>query len=131
MGRASLPSGRGERKKRKLWCPSLTAAWGCPHRVRNRSSMPSLLPSRKEPAWDFALAAPSSNHLGAVCGLPTTPHAVRVFISLYRRKSRQRNEPRRLILNGSAARRRRMAAVNLIGLYNYALVALSVLIAMF
>src|SRR5260370_739375 len=53
MGRANSPSGRRECKTRKLWCPSLTAEWGCPHSRRNRSSMLSLLPSRTEPAWDF------------------------------------------------------------------------------
>src|SRR5258708_18083779 len=74
----------------------------------------------------------------AGCGLPITLRAAQVFVLLCPPDSRQRDEPRRLIFSWSAARLFRvatgwshMAAVNLIGSYNYALVALSVLIAMF
>src|SRR5229473_5327026 len=83
MTRASSPSSRSERKTRKLWCPSLIAAWGCPHSRRSRSSMPSLLPSPTGPAWDFASAAPSSNRMVAACGLPTTHRAAQAFLSPY------------------------------------------------
>src|SRR5260370_1367092 len=76
--------------------------------------------------------------MAGACGMLKSLRAEEVLIWKYRRKSRQGNEPRRLILKGSAARLFRaasglnhMAAVNLIGSYNYALVALSVLIAMF
>src|SRR5258708_36812738 len=74
----------------------------------------------------------------AGCGLPITLRAAQVFVLLCPPDSRQRDEPRRLIFSWSAARLfhvatgwSHMAAVNLIGSYNYALVALSVLIAMF
>ena len=74
--------------------PSLTAAWDCPHSRRNRSSMPSLLPSRTGPAWDFASAAPSSNRMVAACGLPTTSRAAQSFVSPYPPKPRRVNDAR-------------------------------------
>jgi len=80
---------------RKLSCPSLTAAWGCPLSRRNRSSMPSLLPSRTGPAWDFGSAALSSNHMVAACGLRRTLRAAQVFLSVYPPRPRRLNDARR------------------------------------
>src|SRR5260370_38133273 len=45
--------------------------------------------------WGFASAGQSLNRMAVACGLPTTLRAAQVFISLYLRKTRQRNEPRR------------------------------------
>src|SRR5260370_24649996 len=56
-----------------------------------RSSQPSLT----VPAWYCGAGAASLNRMAAACGLPTTLRAAQVFISLYLRKTRQRNEPRR------------------------------------
>src|SRR5207302_3211968 len=47
------------------------------------------------PAWGFASAAPSWNRMAGACGLPTTLRAAQVFISLYQRELKQRNEPGR------------------------------------
>src|SRR5216684_1286737 len=111
MERASWPSSRRERKKRKFWCPSAIPAWGCPRRRRTRSSRRSLPPSLTARVWDCRSAARSWNRMTAACGLQRTLRAARVF---------------RVATGWSD-----MAAVNLIGSYNYALVALSVLIAIF
>jgi len=72
---------------------------GLPRSRRTRSSTRFLQRSLTEPAWGFASVAPSLNRMAGACGLPTTLRAAQVFISLYPRKSRQRNEYRRLIFN--------------------------------
>ncbi len=64
-----------------------------------RSSMRFLRRRRTGREWGFASAGPSLNRMAGACGLPTTLRAGQVFISLYLRKSRQRNEPRGLIVN--------------------------------
>src|ERR1700738_1712004 len=92
MGRESLLSSRSERKTRKLWCPSLIAAWGCPHSGRTRSSVRFLPPNPTGPAWDFVSAALSSNRMAAACGLPTTPRGAQAFVSPYLPKPRRMND---------------------------------------
>ena len=67
-----LSSTRSERKTRKLWCPSLIAALGCPHSRRTRSSTRSWPPNLTATAWDFGSAAPSANRMAVACWLPTT-----------------------------------------------------------
>src|SRR5260221_9640579 len=51
-----------------------------------------LLPNLTAPAWDFASADPSSNHMAAACGLPTTPRTAQAFTSLSP-KSRHMSDP--------------------------------------
>ena len=44
------------------------------------------------PAWDYPSAAPSSNHITAACGPPTTLRAAQVFTSFCPSKARHINE---------------------------------------
>src|ERR1700730_1444944 len=92
MGRGNSLSSRSERKRRKLCCPSLIPARGCPHSRRSRSSMLSLPLNLTAPAWGFASAAPSWNRMAAAYGLPTTLPAAQASISRYPPKSRPAND---------------------------------------
>jgi signal transduction histidine kinase len=72
---------------------------GLPPGRRTRSSMRSSRPKQTAPGWDCGSAGLSLSRMEVACGLPRTPRAAQVFISLYLPKSRQRNEPRWLNLN--------------------------------
>lgn len=72
---------------------------GLPRSRRARYSTRFSRRSLTALAWGFASAVRSLNRMAGACGPPITRRVAQLFIWLYLRKSRRRNEPPRLVLN--------------------------------
>jgi len=71
-------------------CPSADSGVGLPPEQASRSSMP-FFTTKPKAGMDFASAAPSSNRMVALLGLPTTPRAAQ-FLFPYSTNSRHMND---------------------------------------
>jgi len=96
MGRASWPSNPRGRRKKKFWCPVSDTGVGLP--AEQTEQIFNAFFTTKPHGTGMGLRISRSiveSHGGRLWVADNSPRGAQVFISLYRRKSRQRNEPDR------------------------------------